>query len=236
MKTKLRLLMVAIGIVLLHIASFADNEDRKLPVFTEISLRVPGKLYIQQGDVQKVTIDAKSSTLNDIITEVNGRALIIRFPAKNYLWKTFDPGSIIIHVTIPEISGLNVSGSGDIIGEGTLSALIMDVIISGSGNINLPDLKVERIKTVISGSGNISLNGSKVASEFTGTISGSGNIKAQNLEAEEVKVTISGSGNCSVKSNGHCNVRIAGSGSFYYNGNPSIDSTIAGSGNVKEIK
>jgi DNA helicase HerA-like ATPase len=109
MKTKLRLLMVTIGIVLLHIASFADNEDRKLPVFTEISLRIPGKLYIQQGDVQKVTIDAKSSTLNDIITEVNGRALIIRFPAKNYLWKTFDPGSIIIHVTIPEISGLNVS-------------------------------------------------------------------------------------------------------------------------------
>jgi hypothetical protein len=236
MKSKLRLFLVTIGVVFLRLASFADTEDRTLPVFTEVSMRVPGKLYIQQGDVQKVTIDAKSSTLNDIITEVNDRALIIRFPAKNYLWKTFDPGSIIIHVTIPEISRLTVSGSGDIIGEGTLSALIMDVIISGSGNINLTDLKVDRIKTIISGSGNINLKGSKVASEFSGTISGSGNIKAQNLEAEKVKVTISGSGNCSVRSNGQCNVRIAGSGSFLYSGNPSIDSTIAGSGNVKEIK
>jgi len=228
--------MVVFAILLLHVASFADNEERKLSSFTEISMRVPGKLYIQQGDVQKVTIDAKSSVLKDIITEIKDRALIIRFPAKNYLWRNFDPGSIIIQITIPEISGLNVSGSGDIIGEGTISSLIMDVVISGSGNINLSDLKVDRIKTVISGSGNIHLKGSKVASEFTGTISGSGNIKAQNLEAEEVKVTISGSGNCSVGSNGRCTVRIAGSGSFFYSGNPSIDSTIAGSGNVKEIK
>jgi hypothetical protein len=236
MKTKMRLLLIVIGVVLMHITSFADNEERKLSSFTEISMRVPGKLYIQQGDVQKVTIDAKSSVLKDIITEINDRALIIRFPVKNYLWRNFDPGSIIIQITIPEISGLNVSGSGDIIGEGTISSLIMDVVISGSGNINLSDLKVDRIKTVISGSGNIHLKGSKVASEFTGTISGSGNIKAQNLEAEEVKVTISGSGNCSVGSNGRCTVRIAGSGSFFYSGNPSIDSTIAGSGNVKEIK
>jgi hypothetical protein len=236
MNTKLRFLMLVIAVVIFNVASFADNEERKVPSFTEISMRVPGKLYIQQGEVQKVTIDAKSSTLKDIITEVNGRALIIRFPAKNYLWRNFDPGSIIINVTIPEITGLTVSGSGDIIGEGALSSLIMDVVISGSGNINLSDLKVDRIKTIISGSGNISLKGSKVASEFTGTISGSGNIKAQNLEAENVKVTISGSGNCSVRSNGTCTVRIAGSGSFYYSGNPSVDSTIAGSGNVREIK
>jgi hypothetical protein len=236
MKTKMRLLFLAVGVVLFHLVSIADSEERKLPSFTEISLRIPGKLYIQQGDVQKVTIDAKSSTLKDIITEVNDRALVIRFPAKNYLWRSFDPGSIIVHVTIPEISGLTVSGSGDIIGEGTLTSLIMDAVISGSGNINLSDLQVDRIKTVISGSGNIVLKGTKVASEFTGTISGSGNIKAQNLEAQDVKVTISGSGNCSVKSNGHCTVRIAGSGSFFYCGNPDIDSTIAGSGNVKEIK
>jgi len=228
--------MFVVGIVLFHSVAFADNEERKLPAFTEISLRIPGKLYIQQGDVQKVTIDAKSSTLKDIITEINDRALIIRFPAKNYLWRSFDPGAIVVHVTIPEITGLNVSGSGDIIGEGTLSSLIMDAVISGSGNINLSDLNADRIKTVISGSGNILLKGTKVASEFTGTISGSGNIKAQYLEAQEVKVTISGSGNCSVKSNGTCTVRIAGSGSFFYSGNPSIDSTIAGSGNVKEIK
>jgi hypothetical protein len=236
MKTKMRLLMLVAGIALLHLVSYAENEERKLPTFTEISLRIPGKLFITQGDVQKVTIDAKSSTLKDIITEVNDRALVIRFPAKNYIWRSFDPGSITIHVTIPEITGLTVSGSGDIIGEGTINSLIMDAIISGSGNISLSDLKVDRIKTVISGSGNIILKGTKVASEFTGTISGSGNIKAQYLEAQEVKSTISGSGNCSISSNGHCNVRIAGSGSFFYRGNPSIDSTIAGSGNVKEIK
>ena len=234
MRTRISLWLFAVVIFGLQLTASAETEERKLSAFTEISLRIPAKLYVRQGDVQKVTIDAKASVLKEIITEISDRALVIRFPAKNYFLRNPDFGSIVIYITVPEITGLNLSGSGDIDAGNTLSSLIMDVNISGSGNINLSDLKAERVKAVISGSGNIILKGSKVAAEFTGTISGSGNIKAQQLEADEVKVTISGSGNCSIRSNGHCSVRIAGSGSFFYSGNPDVDSTVAGSGRVKE--
>lgn len=220
----------------LQLTAWSETEERKVSAFSEINLRIPGKLYLEQGPVQKVTIDAKASVLSEIITEISGRTLIIRFPAKNYLWRNLDPGSITIHVTVPEIAGLSISGSGDIYANGTLITRIMDVTVSGSGNIELADLQSERVKAQISGSGNILLKSSKVTAEFTGNISGSGNIKAHDLEAENVKVNISGSGNCTIRSNGQCNVRIAGSGSFFYSGDPSIDSSIAGSGNVREIK
>jgi hypothetical protein len=197
-----------------------ENQERKLPVFTEISLRIPAKLYLEQGTTQKVVIDATTSDLEDIITEIKDRALVIRFPAKNYLWKPSHHDNITIHITIPEITGLNLSGSGDIIGENAVSSLIMDLNVSGSGNIKLDDLNAERVKTNISGSGNIILRGNKPATEFNASIAGSGNIKAENFEAKEVKVTIAGSGNCSIKSNGNINVRIAGSGNLYYAGNP----------------
>jgi Putative auto-transporter adhesin, head GIN domain len=236
MKTKVSSVMIAALFFLISLAAHAETEERNLPAFTEISLRIPAKLYVQQGDVQKVTIDARAATLKDIVTEINGRTLVIKFPIRNYFWKNLDPGSIIIHITLKEISGLSLSGSGDIIAESTLTSPILNANISGSGNINLSDLKVDRMTAVISGSGNVNLKNSKVASEFSGTISGSGNIKAQNFEAEDVKVTISGSGNCSVASNGRCNVRIAGSGNFYYIGKPVIDSSIGGSGSVKQIK
>jgi len=236
MKMRFTIVVLVLGMISLCLAANAQTEERELPVFTEISLRIPAKLYIQQGDVQKVTIDANSSTLKEIITEISGRALVIRFPAKNYIRKSNDPGKITIHVTIPEITGLNLSGSGDIYGDGPISSLILDLNVSGSGNIDLEELKADRIKTNISGSGNVLLKGEKPASEFTGLIAGSGNIKAEELEAREVKVTIAGSGNCSITSNGHVNVRIAGSGNLYYAGNPDIDTSIAGSGSVKEIK
>jgi hypothetical protein len=234
MKPILKLLLLALVIICEINMAKAENEERKLPSFTEISLRIPGKLIVRQGDVQKVTIEAKESTLKEIITEVNGRALIIRFPSKNYFWKNFDPGRIDIYITIPEVTGLNVSGSGDIIGEGAISAIITELSVSGSGNLTVDKLNCDRVKAVISGSGNIVLGQEKPASEFHGVISGSGNIKAGGFEAQSVNVTISGSGNCSIKSNGDIKVKIAGSGNLYYTGNPNIDSAIAGSGNVKK--
>jgi hypothetical protein len=236
MKTKIKVWMVAIVVLGLQLTAWSETEERKVSAFSEISLRIPAKLYLEQGPVQKVTIDAKSSVKNEIITEISGRSLVIRFPAKNYFFRNLDPGSITIHITVPEISGLSLSGSGDIFAKGSLTTRIMDVNISGSGNVDLSDLLAERVKAVISGSGNIILKGSKPAAEFTGTISGSGNIKAQNFEAENVKANISGSGNCSIGSNGQCTVRIAGSGNFHYKGDPSIDSTVAGTGSIKEIK
>lgn len=236
MKTNKSLWMAILLLFGLQLTAWSETEERKVSAFSEINLRIPGKLYLEQGPVQKVTIDAKASVLNEIITEISGRTLIIRFPAKNYIWRNLDPGSITIHVTVPEIAGLSVSGSGDIYANGTLTTRIMDVTVSGSGNIELTDLQSERVKAQISGSGNILLKSSKVTAEFTGNISGSGNIKASYLEAENVKVNIAGSGNCTIRSNGQCNVRIAGSGSFFYSGDPSIDSSVAGSGNIREIK
>jgi len=212
----------------------AETEERNLSTFTGISLRIPGKLHLTQGNVQRVEINAKSATLKDVITEVNGRQLVIRFASRNLLSRTFDPGKIEMYITIPEVSGLSVSGSGDIIGEGEIKALITDFSVSGSGNITLDRLNCDRIKSVVSGSGDIILNGDKKASEFTGVISGSGNIKASGLEAENVDITISGSGNGSVRSNGHIKVKIVGSGNLYYSGNPDIDSSVVGSGNIRK--
>jgi len=236
MNTTIRILLSAVLLWGQALVANAKTEERNLPVFTEISLRVPAKLYLEQGETQKVTLEARSSTLEEIITEINNRALIIRFPAKKYLARNADPGEIIIHITLPEITALNISGSGDIIGEKPGSSMIMDLNVSGSGNILLNTLNTERLKANISGSGNITLDGGKPATELNAVVSGSGNLKAGNLEVQNIRISIAGSGNCYVRSNGHIDVKIAGSGDVYYSGNPSIDSTVAGSGSVNEIK
>lgn len=226
--------LIVLGLIVVN-PLLAENEERDVPSFSEIALRIPGKLYVVQGNTQSVKIVAKSSTLEETITDVKDRQLTIRFKSKNYLFQSFNPGKIEIYITVPEIDGLSVSGSGDIIAEDEINTRILDLAVSGSGDIVLDELKADRVKSAISGSGDIIIKDGGEATDFSVAISGSGDVKAGDFEAKDVVVRVAGSGNCSITANRSLKARVAGSGSVYYNGNPSIDSSIAGSGKVTKM-
>lgn len=233
---KLRILFFSLFIlgVFLYNPAAAEDEERDVSAFSKVSLRISAKVYIEQGSTQSVKIIAKSSTLEELITDVKDRSLNIRFPNKNFFKNNFQPGKVEIYITVPDIEGLTVSGSGDIFLKETKSRII-DLSVSGSGNIVIEELIAKRVKASISGSGNIRIKDGGTADEMDVSISGSGNVRADGFEANEVSVHTSGSGNCSITSNGSIKARIAGSGNVSYRGNPSIDSSVAGSGRVKKM-
>ncbi len=236
MKTKLATAIILIAFILTGIQVQAEEQNRKVDPFTEISLRIGAKLHLEQGAKQNLEIVAKSSTLDEIVTEVKDGKLIIRFPNKDYFWKTFQPGEITIYITTPEINGLGVSGSGDIIAENDIKTKILDLGVSGSGNIRLSELSAERVKAAISGSGDIVLAGKAAAQDLSVAISGSGNFKGFDFSADDVSVKIAGSGNVDIEANKNLYVRLAGSGNVTYKGKPMIDQSIAGSGKVRNAR
>ena len=105
----------------------------------KISIEVLWNQLIYSKYKQNVRIEANSETLEALITEVKDRTLNIRFPNKN-MFKKWDPGKIEIYISVPDIDGLNVSGSGDIISE-QINSRILDLVVSGSGNIEIEKLK-----------------------------------------------------------------------------------------------
>ena len=234
MKFRLLAFILVVAGVFTFSTSKAEEQDRDVSPFSEISLRVSGKLYLKQGSQQSVRVVAKESTLEELITEVKGSELIIRFPNKTWFQRDFNAGKIEIYVTVPDVNSLSVSGSGDILAK-ELEARILNLTVSGSGNITIEDLDSKKVKGAISGSGNISLEDGGVADELSVSISGSGNFDAEGFDADAVSVATSGSGNCKVSSDGSIKARIAGSGSVYYKGNASIDASVAGSGRVKKM-
>jgi len=166
MKTRMTTAFV-IFLMLIGISNAkADNQTRELEAFSEITLRVPAKLYLAQGSKQSVEIVGKSSTLDELVTEVKNRELVIRFKTKNMFWKDFETGKLEIYITVPDISALTVSGSGDIINDGAINARILSLTLSGSGSIKLDDLTTERMKATISGSGNVNVDGDGEAKRF----------------------------------------------------------------------
>ena len=209
------------------------TQTRTVSAFTEISLKIDANVHLKQGNIQSVEVKGNGETLNRLITEVNDRKLVIKYPSDTW-FKKWSPGRVDIFVTIPQIDALTISGSGSIDSKEKINSRILSLALSGSGDITLPELHAEKVAVILSGSGNVKLSGDVTAAELKVAISGSRNVKATDFPANDVNVKIGGSGNSWVHSVKNLVVKLAGSGNVFYKGNPLIDSTILGSGNVRK--
>jgi len=233
MKTKLIPLAAIILFAGSQLLIAQTSQNRSVSAFTEISLKIDANVHLKQGNTQSVEAKGNSETLNRLITEVNDRKLVIKYPSDTW-FKKWNPGRVDIYVTIPQIDALTISGSGSIDSKEKINSRILSLTLSGSGDIDLPDLIAEKVSVILSGSGNVKLSGDVTAAELKVAISGSGNVKATGFPANDVSVKIGGSGNSWVNSVKNLVVKLAGSGNVVYKGNPLVDSTILGSGNVRK--
>src|SRR6478735_7917810 len=122
MKTKI---LSALLVVLLSVASTMaqTKQTRDVSTFTKISFRVPGKLYLKQGSPQKVEIEGKKDILEKVETEVDGGRLVIKKEGKDWMdWSWGDnDDKVNIYITVKDIEGLSVSGSGDLVSQGKIT-------------------------------------------------------------------------------------------------------------------
>jgi len=215
---------------------YAEQENRNVSPFNGISLKISAELYLIQGNNQSVSINANTSTLENIITEVKGHVLIIRSIKKDFFSSAKSNKNIKIYITCPEISSISVTGTGNIYNKNPLTSRIIDISVIGNGNIILSGLNSESVKGTILGSGKISLASRSVTNEFKLIISGSGYYKGTEFPAKNVDIKISGSGDAVVNATHNLDVHISGSGEVMYTGNPNVTTAIIGSGKIKELK
>lgn len=219
------------------------SEVRNVSNFTKIKLDVPGDLYITRDSVFRLEISAQANILDEITTEVTGDILRIDNDRCLRNHKT-----IRIDLSLPEITTLEVDGSGDafvldrfdadvinlfVNGSGSIEFAAdvrrMDIDIDGSGNITL-DTQADEIETDIKGSGDLFLSGSTFSHLID--INGSGDVLAFDTPTNESVIEITGSGDCEVRVSDDLDVTIKGSGNVKYKGNPLVSTTITGSGRL----
>ncbi|MEO1261555.1 MAG: head GIN domain-containing protein [Bacteroidota bacterium] len=203
------------------------TETLKLSSFDAIGLSINADVYLSQGP-QSVRIEAQRNILNNIKKEVENGRWKIKFD-KNV--RKHQP--IKIWISIPELTSVAVSGSGDVEGKSKFTGVgALKLAVSGSGNITL-DADSRSVSAAISGSGDMELGGSTGDVEIA--ISGSGDVEAHDLKASDCSVKIAGSGDATVHVSGDLDVKIAGSGDVSYKGNPRVRSKISGSGDVNSM-
>lgn len=231
-------------------ANAQTRENRNVSSFKKLVFRAPGKLYLRQGSEQKVEIEGKKEILAKIETNVEGSKLIIEPEDDRWRWSRGD--EITVYVTMTDVEGISVGGSGNIIGETTIKGDDIDLNVSGSGNMKIKINASGDLESDVSGSGNIDLEGrcesfnsdvsgsGKVLAKITADgkadfgVSGSGKIEASG-SAHAVKANISGSGKvmaADLETNS-CDVSITGSGDVEINVKNEINANIVGSGSVR---
>lgn len=192
---------------------------------TGFELQIAADITLRQGETQTITVTGAQNHIDLLKTDVN-----------NGIWKikytecTRGANDLHIDITVPDITYLAISGSGDVETDGrfTLQSNVK-VEISGSGDLEL-EVEASRLESKITGSGNMTLAGS--APDADHTITGSGKIEAFGLATDNTDAEISGSGNMKIAVAKNLNATISGSGDIYYTGNPAVTTRISGSGNV----
>lgn len=202
---------------------------REVGAFTSIASSGSWDVMVAYGESNSIIVEGDENLLSYIETNVENGKLTIK-TKKNVNLRT--KNKIVVYVSVTQLSGISLSGSGDIMGVGKFTnSDKAEFKISGSGSIKLSFDKIASIESAISGSGNIRLEGS--ASQLDARISGSGNADFSNVVCDDAKAQISGSGNIKLNANKSVDANISGSGNVTNKGAAAdLKKRISGSGRL----
>jgi hypothetical protein len=213
-----------------HAPNDKEIEKRNVADFSIVSLSISADVYITQGNQTSLEIQASEKSLKNLVTKVDGDELNIKWNRNNY-----SNGEITIRITMQEIEGFNIAGSGNIFANSAIKCNEIELSIAGSGDIKLKDISANEITSNVAGSGNVVLGGNNKVRSHSINIAGSGDVSAKKLEVNEVTVSIAGSGDCYVHAVEELEVNIIGSGDVYYYGSPEVESNVMGSGDIEKL-
>jgi len=121
----------------------------------------------------------------------------------------FGDSNVVVEASVPKVTGIEASGSGDIDADG-IDAAALEVRSDGSADI------------VLEGT----------AGRLTVDLDGSGGADLAGLVAREVRVAVGGSGDADVRAEQRLEVNVDGSGDVRYRGSPALIQHVDGSGEL----
>jgi hypothetical protein len=205
------------------------TQTRQTANYDKVSVSGSFDVQLVRGEEGEITLKGEENLLEHIEVYVKNNVLILKVKDNINLSSSWNK-TITIEVPVIEITGVKLSGSGDISTQTTLKATDFNAAVSGSGDISLA-IEATNLYVQISGSGDISLSGS--ADDLTVKVSGSGDVNAYDVAAQDATVTVSGSADVTLTVKGTLNAKVSGSGDIQYKGNPKkVVSKVSGSGDV----
>lgn len=191
------------------------------------------------SDTTSVMLRCPENCLNDVVVEVaeNGTLRLcytLNQGLKNVYVLGKSNADITAYVSGPSLEKLYVNGSSEFECKDVMVVPDMIVSISGSGDVELSEVKTGNLSCSVQGSGEMKIV-KAVSENAKFSIAGSGDIEASLYDAKHTEIGIAGSGEIALKMNacGHAEAEISGSGAVELTGElDTLVKYIAGSGEI----
>jgi hypothetical protein len=200
--------------------------------FDQIEVAGPYNVQVRTGSNPSVSAQGSQKMIEHMVVEVRDGKLEIH-PERQKGWFHTGwnfHGKVDLTVTVPQLRGASIAGSGDIKVD-QVKGDSFEGEIAGSGGLDVATVDVQTLKLAIAGSGGTKV-GSGRAQNAKFEIAGSGDIDAKGVQAQTADVSIAGSGNIAANATGTADVSIMGSGDVQMTGGAKCKISKAGSGNV----
>ncbi|MCB0464252.1 MAG: DUF2807 domain-containing protein [Aequorivita sp.] len=169
------------------------QKEVSVPAFTKILVWERTKLFVKQGDIQKVIIETGENLMNDIQVSVNNGKLEIH--NNNSCNLVRDYGLTKVYITSPNIAEIRSSTGLSVESVGVLRFPSLSLASEDQQNENQYhidgdfklDLEVENLNIVANGLSNFYLSGSATNANF-GLYSGDCRIYSENLIVQNLYV------------------------------------------------
>jgi len=206
------------------------EESRAVESFERLDFQGIGNIFVSYGEKESLTIEAEENLLPYLETFARGDTLVIKVENGRNINPT---APVDFYLTVTSLESVNVSGLGNV----ELPEIEIDrftIGISGAGDIEIEAMYADSFKAEMSGLGNLEINGGEVVSQDV-RISGSGKYDARRMDSQDANIEISGLGSATVSASEYLDVSISGAGDVEYYGDPEVDKSISGLGDIDQM-
>ena len=206
--------------------------------FTGVRAGNAFKIDINQSNTYSVSIDAPQDWFDHIKVEKSGSNLEVSIDWGFWgFWHGFS-NKAGLHVTMPELDSLDISGAATCNATGFSSAHDFNLNLSGACTANL-NIKAFDASLTVSGAsklnGQLNMNDIRLnlsgasQADLMGTqsnmnldCSGASQAKLRDLPAKDVRVELSGASSATITTSGTLDIFVSGASHLDYYGKPSI--------------
>lgn len=205
------------------------SEPRAVDAFDSLVFSGEGTVVLVQGEDVSLVIEADDNLHQYMIADVEDRELTISTAPSTDIAPS---ESIVFRVGVVDLTVIELAGVGTVTA-GTLNTGVAEVVLSGTGDIRIEQLRAADLTVDHRGVGTIRLTGE--ADRQIVSASGVGEYDGAGLISREAEVRAFGSGEVTVHVTDALEVVVSESGSVAFYGAPQVEQEVSDSGEITSL-
>jgi len=192
-----------------------ETEEYAFTNFTKVEISSAFEFEVNQSSSYSINVTADDNVMDYVRVSQVGQTLKIGLGTVTWL----GPVTLRASVTMPQLSGLTVSGAsrGDIYDFSSTEDL--DITVSGASRVN-GDITAGNVEFDISGASTIQLEGS--ANDMVASVSGASSFNLGGFTVNNADVNFSGASSGTINLDGRLDADLSGASRLWYIGEPTM--------------